>query len=160
MNNMEKEFHKPLGLVTVLETPSGRSKWKSRVQLRGIVEQKAMRKRLLFSLLASLFFAPAGRTQASPAVQNASGMRLVVADENSYPTLRVVLPGHPDSDKTIEVIFPEHVTVRHVGDTEGKHLFLFQPGQHGDRPAWRQVGRSLQAGRYNMKRISRAVSTC
>src|SRR5712692_9752805 len=72
------------------------------------------------------------------------GARLVVADENSYPTLRVVLPGHPDSDKTIEVIFPEHVTVRHVGDTEGKHLFLFQPGQHGDRPAWRQVGRSLQ----------------
>ena len=114
------------------------------VKLRGIVEQKAMRKRLLFSLLASLFFAPAGRTQAPPAVQNASGMRLVVADENSYPTLRVVLPGHPDSDKTIEVIFPEHVTVRHVGDTEGKHLFLFQPGQHGDRPAWRQVGRSLQ----------------
>ncbi len=103
-----------------------------------------MRKRLLFSLLASLFFAPAGCTQAPPAVQNASGMRLVVADENSYPTLRVVLPGHPDSDKTIEVIFPEHVTVRHVGDTEGKHLFLFQPGQHGDRPAWRQVGRSLQ----------------
>src|SRR5207249_7396120 len=56
MNNMEKEFDKPLGLVTVLETPSGRSKWKSWVQLRGIVEQKAMRKRLLFSLLASLFF--------------------------------------------------------------------------------------------------------
>jgi len=103
-----------------------------------------MRKRLLFSLLASLFFTPAGRTQAPPAVQNASGMRLVVADENSYPTLRVVLPGHPDSDKTIEVIFPEHVTVRHAGDTEGKHLFLFQPGQNGDRPAWRQVGRSLQ----------------
>jgi hypothetical protein len=114
------------------------------VQLRGIVEQKGMRKRLLLSLLASVFFSPAGRTQAPPAVQNASGMRLVVADENSYPTLRVVLPDHPDSDKTIEVIFPEHVTVRHVGDTEGKHLFLFQPGQHGDRPAWRQVGRSLQ----------------
>jgi hypothetical protein len=103
-----------------------------------------VRKRILFSLLTSLFFGAAGRTQAPPAVQNASGMRLVVADENSYPTLRVVLPGHPDSDKTIEVIFPEHVTVRHVGDTEGKHLFLFQPGQHGDRPAWRPVGRSLQ----------------
>jgi len=66
MNNMEKEFDKPLGLVTVLETPSGRSKWKSWVQLRGIVEQKAMRKRLLFSVLASLFFSSAGRTQAPP----------------------------------------------------------------------------------------------
>src|SRR5882762_1060374 len=83
----------------------------------GIVEQKAMRKRLLFSLLANLFFGLAGRTQAPPAVRNASGMRLVVADENSYPTLRVVLPGHPDSDKTIEVIFPEHVH----GPTCGRH---------------------------------------
>src|SRR5262245_9186198 len=116
----------------------------SRIKLRGIVEQRAMRKCLLFSLLASLFFGPAGRTQVPPAVQNASGMRLVVADENSDPTLRVVLPGHPDSDKTIEVIFPEHVTVRHLGDAEGEHLLLFQPGQHGNRPAWRQVGRSLQ----------------
>jgi hypothetical protein len=71
-------------------------------------------------------------------------MRLVVADENSYPTLRILLPGYPDNDKTLEVIFPEHVTVRRVGETEGQHLFLFQPGQHGDRPAWRRSGRSLQ----------------
>lgn len=49
----------------VAETPSGRSKGKSRVKLRGTVEQKAMRKRLLFSLLSSYF---AGRTQVPPAV--------------------------------------------------------------------------------------------
>jgi hypothetical protein len=97
---------------------------------------------LLCSLLAS--FCVGLHAQVLPAVQNASGLRLVVADENSYPTLRVILPGHPDSDRAIEVIFPEHVTVRQVGETEGKHLFLFQPGQHGDRPAWRQVGRSFQ----------------
>lgn len=103
-----------------------------------------MRKRLLVGLLASLFFGLPGGTQAPPAVQNASGMRLVVSDENGYPTLRVVLPGRPDSDKTIEVIFPEHVTVRAVGETEGKRLFLFRPGQHGDRPNWRQLSRSLQ----------------
>src|SRR5260370_2087216 len=47
------------------------------VQLRGIVEQKGMRKRLLFSLLASVFFSPAERTQASPPCQNPTGMRLV-----------------------------------------------------------------------------------
>src|SRR5437660_3552552 len=140
MNNMKKEFDNKArkdGFIYLARC------WVY-LNCAGLSSKKPCENALLFSLLTSLFFGPAGRTQAPPAVQNASGIRLVVADENSYPTLRVVLPGHPDSDKTIEVIFPEHVTVRHVGDTEGKHLFLFQPGQHGDRPAWRQVGRSLQ----------------
>ena len=113
-----------------------------------------MRALLLFSWLASFFIGVAVPTQVPLAVQNASGMRLVVADENSYPTLRILLPGYPDNDKTLEVIFPEHVTVRRVGETEGQHLFLFQPGQHGTA----QLGGSL-AGLCNMKWISRAVST-
>src|SRR5580765_693049 len=101
-----------------------------------------MRGLLLCSLLASFWVGL--HAQVLPAVQNASGMRLVVADENSYPTLRVILPCHPVGDRAIEVIFPEHVTVRQVGETEGKHLFQFRPGQRGDRPAWRRVGSSLQ----------------
>ena len=71
-------------------------------------------------------------------------MRLVVADENTYPTLSVILPGLPNSDRAIEVIFPEHVSVRQVGEVEGRHLLLFQPGPYGNRPAWKQDGRSLQ----------------
>jgi hypothetical protein len=97
---------------------------------------------VLCGFVASFFIGVAVPTQVPLAVQNASGMRLVVADENSYPTLRILLPGYPDNDKTLEVIFPEHVTVRRVGETEAQHLFLFQPGQHGDRPAWRRSGRS------------------
>jgi len=103
-----------------------------------------MRALRLFSLLATLCVGFLVHAQVVPAVQNASGMRLMVADENSYPTLRVVLPGHPESDSAIEVIFPEHVTVRQSGQNEGKHLFLFQPGQHADRPAWQKVGNSLR----------------
>lgn len=103
-----------------------------------------MRGLLLYSLLASFCAGLAVHVQVLRVVQNATGMRLVVADENSYPTLSVILPGHPDSDRAIEVIFPEHVTVRQVGEVEGRHLFLFEPGQHGDRPAWQQVRRSLQ----------------
>src|SRR6185369_12472224 len=82
--------------------------------------------------------------QTPSVVQIASGMRLAVAGENTDPTLHIILPGHPASDRAIEVIFPEHVTVRKSGETEGKHLFLYQPGQQGDRPPWRQVGQSLQ----------------
>jgi len=71
-------------------------------------------------------------------------MQLRVADENTYPTLRLVLPGHPISDRAIEVIFPEHVTVRPRGRTDANQLVLFQPGQSGERPLWRRSGRSLE----------------
>jgi len=97
-----------------------------------------------FILTAGFCAGIATYAQTPSGVQNASGMRLVVASENTDPTLRIILPGHPDSDRAIEVIFPEHVTVRKHGETEGKHLFLFQPGQQGDRPAWRRFGPSLQ----------------
>jgi hypothetical protein len=71
-------------------------------------------------------------------------MQLMVAEENTYPTLRIVLPGHPASDRAIEVIFPEHVTVRPRGRTDGHQLVLFQPGQSADRPLWRRSERSLE----------------
>jgi hypothetical protein len=42
------------------------------------------------------------------------------------------------------VVFPEHVTGREHGKTEPEHLYLWQPGQGGNRPAWRRVGQSLE----------------
>ena len=82
--------------------------------------------------------------RTSSSVGNANRMRLVVASENSDPTLQIILPGHSESDRTIEVLFPEHVTVRKQGETEGKHLYLFRPGNHGEQPVWQQVAQSLQ----------------
>ena len=77
-------------------------------------------------------------------VRNSAGMQLMVAEENSQPTLRIVLPGHPTSDRAIEIIFPEHVTVRPRGRTDANQLYLFQPGQFGERPLWRRSERSLE----------------
>src|SRR5258708_28870630 len=71
-------------------------------------------------------------------------MQLMVVDENNQPTLRIVLPGHPTSDRAIEVLFPEHVTVRPRGSTDAHQLYLFQPGQSGERPLWRRSERSLE----------------
>jgi hypothetical protein len=62
-----------------------------------------------------------------------------VAEENTQPTLRIVLPGHPTSDRAIEIIFPEHVTVRQRGSTDANPLYLFQPGQYGERPPGQHV---------------------
>jgi hypothetical protein len=57
------------------------------------------------------------------------------------------LPGHPQTDRAIEVVFPEHVTVRRHGSVNAEHLYLFRPGPQGERPAWRRVGRSLEYAR-------------
>jgi hypothetical protein len=71
-------------------------------------------------------------------------MQLRVVEENTYPTLRIVLPGHPTSDRAIEIIFPEHLTVRQHGSTDAYQLCLFQPGLAGERPPWRRSERSLE----------------
>jgi hypothetical protein len=82
--------------------------------------------------------------QDQPSVQNPDGLKLLIATENTDPTLRVVLPGHATSDRSIEVLFPEHVTAVKQGSTIAQQLYLFRPGQQGERPAWRRVGRSLE----------------
>jgi hypothetical protein len=69
---------------------------------------------------------------------------MIVAEQNAQPTLRIVLRGQPESDRSIEVLFPEHVTVRRHGSADAEHLYRFQPGGQGERPAWRRVGSSLE----------------
>jgi hypothetical protein len=77
-------------------------------------------------------------------VQNAQGIQMLVTPENTEPTLRIILSGHPASDRSIEVLFPEHVTVVEHGNNTSRHLYLFRPGQAGERPPWRRTGRSLE----------------
>ena len=88
--------------------------------------------------------ASSSEVQDLPSVQNPDGLKLLIATENTDPTLRVVLPGHATSDRSIEVLFPEHVTAVKQGSTIARQLYLFRPGQQGERPAWRRVGRSLE----------------
>lgn len=94
-------------------------------------------------LILAFFVAFPGLSQVK-SVRNSVGMQLRVAEENTQPTLRMLLPGRPASDRTIEIIFPEHVTVRQRGSTDASQLYLFQPGQYGERPLWRWSGRSLE----------------
>ena len=77
-------------------------------------------------------------------IRNADGVSLMVAPQNTQPTLRVVLPDGQDTNPAIEIIFPEHVTARKHGSTESEHLYLFQPGRQGEPPTWQQVGQSIQ----------------
>ena len=111
-----------------------------------------MLKRRPRPIVLSLLLAISGCRQASdqvtpPAtesVRNSVGMQLRVAEQNTQPTLRIILPGRPVSDRAIEVIFPEHVTVRPRGRTDAHQIYLWQPGQSGERPLWRRSERALE----------------
>ena len=81
--------------------------------------------------------------QMPSVVDRVSGLRLLVDEENTLPTLRLALPGQPIS-KGILIIFPEHVTVREHGKSEAVHLYLWQPELQGNRPAWRRVGQTVE----------------
>src|SRR5262245_20075302 len=87
---------------------------------------------------------PLAREQGNNSIQNANGLQLLVAAENAQPTLRIVLPGHVTSDRSIEVLFPEHVTAVKHGSSVAEHLYLFRPGSQGEPVKWRRVGRSLE----------------
>jgi hypothetical protein len=76
-------------------------------------------------------------------MQNGTGLRLLVTDENN-PTLAIVLPGHQETDRSIEVIFPEHVTAKRHGNNEPEHLYLFSGPQRAQNPAWREHGKSIE----------------
>src|SRR5436305_12846840 len=86
------------------------------------------------------------RVTATPSgsVRNSVGMQLMVAEENNQPTLRIVLPGHPTSDRAIEILFLEHVTVRPRRSTDANQLYLSQPGQSGERPVRRRSDGAIE----------------
>ncbi|HTT17946.1 MAG TPA: hypothetical protein VMG82_03310 [Candidatus Sulfotelmatobacter sp.] len=101
-------------------------------------------RRLYLLIAAALSGGIICHAQLPSPVESKSGLRLVIAEEDTNPALHVVLPGRPDTDRIIYVLFPEHVTVRKPGEPEGKHIYLFSPGRSGDRPGWHKSGKSLQ----------------
>src|SRR5215475_13564096 len=87
---------------------------------------------------------PLAIEQSNYSVQNANGLQLLVVADNAQPTLRIVLPGHLTSDRSLEVLFPEHVTAVKHGSSVAEQLYLFRPGPRGEAVIWRRIGRSLE----------------
>jgi hypothetical protein len=84
------------------------------------------------------------RRQDLPRLQASSGLQLLIDQENAAPTLRVVLPGRPASDRAIEILFPEHITAVRHGSTTPEQLYLWQAGLGVSRPTWRRVETSFE----------------
>jgi len=88
------------------------------------------------------------RAQDNLRVERTNGLQMVVVKENTEPALRIILPGAQPSDSSVEILFPEHVTVRKHGHSEAEHLYIFRPGDQGERPTWRCTDNSLEYERY------------
>jgi hypothetical protein len=84
------------------------------------------------------------QAQRPGGIRNATGLRLLADEENTQPSLRIVIPGHPDNDRAIEVLFPEHVTARKQGSADADQLYLFRPGKQGEPAQWRRTEQSLE----------------
>jgi hypothetical protein len=102
-----------------------------------------MAQRMLLFIMAVLPCSATLPAQAECRLQNRSGLRLLMANKDA-PTLAIILPGRPDSDHSVEVIFPEHVTARRRGSNEPEHLYLFGARQRTGKPAWRQTSNSVE----------------
>lgn len=86
----------------------------------------------------------AGAADVHQSIQNAAGVRMIAATDEASPVLRIILPGRPISDRSIEILAPEHVTVVKQGEDSGRQLFMFRPGLSGERTQWRRSGASLE----------------
>ncbi len=100
-----------------------------------------MRLSLLLLFLGALALAAQVST---PTVHNSSGLRMAVDAGYNDPALDVVVPGGPVGERSVKILFPEHVTVRASGQSEAKHLYMFRPGRRGNSAQWRKAGNSLE----------------
>ena len=102
------------------------------------------RRSIVFLLVAVCACAIPASSQVSAPLHNKEGLTLLVAPDIAEPMLRVLLPNRPQSDTTISVVFPEHVTARKHGSNTAEQLYLFQPGESGEPPVWRRTANSIQ----------------
>jgi hypothetical protein len=80
-------------------------------------------------------------------IKNGAGVRMLVETDDTQPALRIVLPGHPLTDRAIRVVFPEHVTVRKSGSNDAdavEHIYMWREGHQGEQPIWQRDGQSIE----------------
>jgi hypothetical protein len=98
----------------------------------------------LISLAPIALLPIAVAAQEPMSLVNSEGLRLSVSEADTQPALTIALPGESSGQPTIEILFPEHVTVKKKESAEAEHLYLFRPGLQGERPQWKLSGDSLQ----------------
>lgn len=114
------------------------------ITLLRIESSKIRMMNLVFMVILSSFMSLHLSAQAIKSLDKTDGLRLFVAEENMTPALRIIIPGHPESDRSIEIIFPEHVTAIQHDSKDVKHLYIYRPDSPREHSAWRQVKESFE----------------
>jgi hypothetical protein len=100
---------------------------------------------LAFVAVAALGVTTTAQDRNAPqlVLTNSNGLRLVADADPVQPRVRVILPGQPLTDRTIDVLLPEHVTVATADAPAGRQLFLPASGTSTLRPQWRMDSNRL-----------------
>ena len=82
--------------------------------------------------------------QSGLAISLPTGLKVMVIQKD-FPLLKLLLPGQPDTERGIEIEFPEHVTGLNEKNSKVEHLYLVSNGNDNKRtlPVWRVEGNSL-----------------
>jgi hypothetical protein len=122
----------------------------SLIQAFRITRSGAHRKKCACFIAATLFPSVASLTLSACAdaqllaVRNSAGVSMAVDEEDSNPALRVAVPDGLGDERSFNILFPEHLTLRAHGQSEAKHLYIFRPGLRDDAPQWKKVGNALE----------------
>lgn len=98
--------------------------------------------KLIFPILLFLNTSLPGNGQGI--TDQKSGLRVSVMNRD-FPLLKILLPGQPESDRGIEVEFPEHVTGVNKTNNQVEQLYFVTRGNQNKRtmPVWRVKGNTV-----------------
>lgn len=95
------------------------------------------------AVLNCVWMAAFAGAQQLPEIHNQDGVKIVVTDADSEPVLHLAVPDDASAE-TIEILFPEHVTVKRQGSVDAEHLYVFRPGKIGQSIGWRKSGNAIE----------------
>jgi len=102
-------------------------------------------KRLLYLSISSLFLTICTEPEAQSGliISQPSGLKVLVV-RTDLPLLKILLPGQPNTERGIEIEFPEHVTGLNEKTNKVEHLYLVtNRNNKRTMPSWRIEGNSL-----------------
>ncbi|GHM99488.1 hypothetical protein WSM22_09780 [Cytophagales bacterium WSM2-2] len=86
-------------------------------------------------------------------IAQSKALKLIVVQKD-IPLLKVLLPGQPDSDRGIEIEFPEHVTGLNEKTKQVEHLYLnTDRNRQMTKPVWKEAGNTFTYETELMNRV-------
>ena len=94
-------------------------------------------------LTVILALAGTGLAQSTESLRNKGGLQMSIDTADHDPAIHIQVPGGPETDRSFNILLPEHVTVRAHGNSDATHLYLFEPGLTPPSPQWKRSANSL-----------------